>query len=196
MMDTIEENLAKWIERFNEYSEQNEQAVIEASERGGQTARGARQIALVVLLGAAAVGVVVIAWDALRQPPSVRRAPSKCSRRVGCRPSTATSRCSCRRSRSARWPRRCPSRCWRSWLTASVCGRGSYYAAQGSERHGAGPCRADLGKPANPHVPTPSPNRRRYGVQGCPAAPTRSPSRSKPFSSAHAPASNAQKPPR
>jgi hypothetical protein len=39
MMDTIEENLAKWIERFNDYGEQNEQAVIEASEQGGQTAR-------------------------------------------------------------------------------------------------------------------------------------------------------------
>lgn len=39
MMNTIEENLAKWIERFNYYSEQNEQAVIEATEQGGQTAR-------------------------------------------------------------------------------------------------------------------------------------------------------------
>jgi hypothetical protein len=39
MMNTIEENLAKWIERFNDYSEQNEQAVIEATEQGGQTAR-------------------------------------------------------------------------------------------------------------------------------------------------------------
>jgi hypothetical protein len=40
MMDTIEENLAKWIERFNDYSAQNEQAVIEAAEEGGQTAGG------------------------------------------------------------------------------------------------------------------------------------------------------------
>jgi hypothetical protein len=39
MMDTIEENLAKWIARFDYYKEQNEQAVIEAAEQGGQTAR-------------------------------------------------------------------------------------------------------------------------------------------------------------
>ena len=47
MMNTIEENLAKWIERFNYYSEQNQQAVIEAAEQGGQTAR-----ALITLKGA------------------------------------------------------------------------------------------------------------------------------------------------
>lgn len=34
MMDTIEENLANWIERFNYYKEQNEQAVIETAEQG------------------------------------------------------------------------------------------------------------------------------------------------------------------
>jgi len=39
MMDTIEKNLTKWIARFDYYKEQNEQAVIETAEQGGQTAR-------------------------------------------------------------------------------------------------------------------------------------------------------------
>ncbi len=38
MMDTIEENLANWIERFNSYKERNQQDAIEATEQGGQTA--------------------------------------------------------------------------------------------------------------------------------------------------------------
>jgi hypothetical protein len=39
MMDTIEANLARWVDRFTDYQGQNSGAVIEAMEQGGQTAR-------------------------------------------------------------------------------------------------------------------------------------------------------------
>jgi hypothetical protein len=43
MMDTIEENLAKWIERFNSYKEQNQQNVIE-NNGAADHARAPRRI--------------------------------------------------------------------------------------------------------------------------------------------------------